>query len=153
MQSTSYKKAFEFAQFASNYVVNTENRETKIVEALQSVIEQIDEHRERYQKKLVKIQRKHAAEDKLGCILRDDHGNYRYRKDDEELMEEKIEELFNQEDSVEFEPDYVDTRSIPAHLPALLRKKFIGFVIQPHSTPAQNLINSLPTNQTNQSNG
>ncbi|MBO9614213.1 MAG: hypothetical protein J7619_16020 [Dyadobacter sp.] len=152
---TSYKKAFRFVDVAQVLIKESNEKDTKFIAALNTVIEQIDEQREGYGKKLVKIQRKHAAEDKFGCILRDDHGNYRYKRDQEEAMEEKIEELFNHETSVEFEPEYVDKESIPASVPKHVRKWLVGFVIEPveeEPTPAKKLLNSLPTtnNTTNE---
>ncbi|CAG5072882.1 hypothetical protein DYBT9623_04422 [Dyadobacter sp. CECT 9623] len=138
---TSYKKAFRFTDVARTFINDQEDQETKLVYALNSVVEQIDEQREAYSKKVTKLQRKYAAEDKFGCILRDDKGNYRYKKDQEEVLEEKLDELFNHEDSVEFEPEYVDVASLPEKLPSFLRKTFSGFVIEPSEpeSPSQKL--------------
>lgn len=153
---TSYKNAFRFVEVAQALIKEETEKDTKFVAALNSVIEQIDEQREGYGKKLLKIQRKHAAEDKFGCILRDERGNYRYKKDQEEAMEERIEELFNHESSVEFEPEYVDQESLPADLPKHVRKFLVGFIIEPASeepSPAKKLLNSLPTTKNDQSDG
>lgn len=128
---TSYKKAFRFVEVARAYIASVEEQDTKFIAALTSVADQIDEQREAYGKKILKIQRKFAAEDKFGCILRDDKGNYRYKKDQEEAMEERIEELFEHPDSIVYDPDFVRSKSIPEKLPVYVRKTFTGFVIEP----------------------
>ncbi|SDE82399.1 hypothetical protein SAMN04487996_107100 [Dyadobacter soli] len=153
---TSYKNAFRFVDVAQALLKDESEEDTKFVAALNSVIEQINDQREEYGKKVVKIQRKHAAEDKFGCILRDDRGNYRFKKDQEEAMEAKIDELFNHESGIEFDPEYVDEESLPSDLPKHARKWLVGFVIAPaevEQTPAEKLLNSLPTTKNRQSNG
>ncbi|MBO9615628.1 MAG: hypothetical protein J7619_23225 [Dyadobacter sp.] len=152
---TSYKSAFRFVEVAQILIKESDEKDTKFIAALNTVIEQIDEQREDYGKKVTKIQRKHAAEDKFGCILRDERGNYRFKKDQEEAMEAKIDELYNHT-GIEFEPEYVDDESIPASVPKHARKWLVGFVIEPdgaEATPAQTLLNSLPTTKNNQTDG
>ncbi|MDQ6482233.1 hypothetical protein [Dyadobacter sp. LHD-138] len=133
---TSYKRTFEFRSAAVNYL-STEKDETKLKSALEDVLEQIPDIQENFEKFSKRIKRKHAAEDRHGCILREENGGYKFTKDGEEKAEDELEEMMEDRTHVEIDPVLVD---IPQDFPRSLLRYFKGFVFEqtePEATPAQ----------------
>ncbi|HEV7379964.1 MAG TPA: hypothetical protein VGN64_09240, partial [Dyadobacter sp.] len=101
--------------------------ETKVKTALQDVLEQVEAIRAKHDKHSTRIRRKHAAEDKYGCILRDDKGAYRFTKAGEEKAEDELTDLHEDESLVEIEPVIVE---VPDEFPREILRYFKGFVFE-----------------------
>lgn len=141
---TSYKKAFEFQQVALAYLEDVKE-ETKLSAALQEVVDQIPEHAETYNKLRRKKERSYASTDsKTTCILRDERGQYKYTIAQEEALEDELNEIYEDENTVYIEHEYVQDEDIPKDLHRQLRKIFAGFVIKPKEEEKPKVVN-LPS--------
>jgi tRNA splicing ligase len=123
---TSYKKVFEF-QSAANQFIAQNPEETKLKSALEDLLEQVPDIRDKFNKHSNRIRRKHAAEDKYGCILREENGGYKFTKAGEEKAEDELQELLESTELVEIDPVIVDK---PSDFPKELIRFFKGFVFE-----------------------
>ena len=123
---TSYKRTFEFESAATQFI-NQNPDETKLKTALEDVLEQVPTIREKFNKHSNRIRRKHAAEDKHGCILREENGGYKFTKAGEEKAEDELQDLLESTEFVEIEPVFVDK---PTDFPRELVRYFKGFVFE-----------------------
>lgn len=128
---TSYKKAFEFQQVALQFLENYKD-DTKLKGALEEVTDQIPAFIEEFNKIRTKKQRSHAMTDvKTTCILRDENGGYKYSIAQEQALEDEMDDIFNNEESVYVKHEYVSEEDLPKDLHRLYKKIFTGFVIKP----------------------
>lgn len=123
---TSYKKTFEFRNAAQAFLA-TEKDETKLKTALEDVVEQISEVSAKFNKHSTRIRRKHAAEDRNGCILKEENGNYKFTKEGEEKADNELDEMFEEIRTLDIDPVFVD---IPDKFSRTLIKHFKGFVFE-----------------------
>ena len=128
---TSYKKAFEFNQ-AANYFLDNFKEDTKLKAALEDVSDQIPPFIEEFNKLKIKKQRKYCSVDPISKhILRDDKNGYKYTTEKEEELEDEMDGIFNNEESVYVKHEYVNEEDLPKDLHRLYKKIFTGFVIKP----------------------
>lgn len=125
---TSFKKIQEFQTAAFAYL-NTHKEETKIVEALKDVLDQLEPVGEEQKKGTTRLQRKHALEDKYGAILRDEKGNYRFSKEGEEKLENELEDMNNHIKEFDLVPALL--AEVPKSLEKMFIRKFAGFIFEP----------------------
>jgi len=130
---TTFKRVFEF-QKASYAFLDVNKADTKLTGAIRDVLEQLEPVNNQYTKAVNKIKRNNAAEDGYGCIMRDESGNYKYKKEQEEAMENQIEDLNNLKQGFDIDPCLID--AIPKGLDKIYFKKFVGFVFT-HDTPIE----------------
>lgn len=123
---TSYKKSFEFEAMANQFLSKNSN-DTKLKTALEDVLVQLPEIHSAHEKYCTRIRRKYAAEDKHGCILREENGGYKFTKANEEKADDELTELLENPDLVEIDPVIVE---IPKDFPRVLLRYFKGFVFE-----------------------
>lgn len=145
---TTYNNLIQFNNVANNYLRaadEAKQNDTPLVTALEECLEDCKPQIDQYNKKLSRLRRKFAEKDKKTTVLlKDEYGNYLFTEEAENALEDAIEQLLEEE--VHLETTYVS--ELPADLHRRFVKIFTGFVIEPQSTPARELIKSLPTNKT-----
>ncbi len=121
----SYRDCFEFARTASQWIAKHEE-ESKLKYALTKLSRKLSRVQEKWQELIEEINIEHCATDKEGVILRDEHGQYKYVKEELLKRNKEVNALYNQE--VNIEPHFVN--ELPKDLTQLEQEVFIGFVIQ-----------------------
>ncbi|ACT96712.1 hypothetical protein [Dyadobacter fermentans] len=150
---TTYNKLIQFNNTANNYLRaadEAKQNDTPLVTALEECLEDCKPQIDQYNKKLSRLRRRFAEKDKRTTVLlKDEHGNYQFTEEAENNLEDEIEKLLDEE--VRINPTYVS--ELPEDLHRRFVKIFTGFVIEPKSTPARELIKSLPTTKQTKTNG
>src|SRR6266404_5876859 len=121
----SYRECFEFARTASQWIAKHEE-ESKLKYALTKLSRKLGRVQEKWQELIEEINIEHCATDKEGVILRDEHGQYKYVKEELLKRNKEVNALYNQE--VNIEPHFVS--ELPKDLTQLEQEIFTGFVIQ-----------------------
>src|SRR5882724_6960915 len=121
----SYRECFEYVRTAGQWIAKHEE-ESKFKYALTKVSRKLARVQEKWQELIEEINIEHCATDKEGVILRDEHGQYKYVKEELIKRNKEVNSLYNQE--VNIEPHFAT--EVPEDLTYLEREVFGGFVIK-----------------------
>src|SRR5882724_5502824 len=121
----SYRECFEYVRTAGQWIAKHEE-ESKFKYALTKVSRKLARVQEKWQELIEEINIEHCASDKEGVILRDEHGQYKYTKEELLKRNKEVSALYNQE--INIEPHFAS--EVPEDLGFLEREVFTGFVIQ-----------------------
>lgn len=122
----SFRECFEFVRTAQQWISKHEE-ESKFKYALTKVSRKIARVQEKWNEALEEANIEHCATDKDGVILRDEHGQYKYVKEELLKRNKRVNSLYNSE--VDIEPHFAT--EVPEDLTGLEQEVFEDFVLKP----------------------
>lgn len=124
----TYEHLFNFLRISQAWLAKSEsNAKIKLGYAIERVAPRVQKALQVYQSKLEEVDLDHCATDKDGIVLRDEHGQFRFKPDQEKLRNAARQSLFESEVE-DFKP-YFATK-VPEDLTYLERYAFWPVVLE-----------------------